>query len=129
MTAAAVARAGAVWTPDRVHRTGEVPDLPSLPYLAVSVDNGFPGNYLRSADHGSRSFRVAVQCVGGTVNECMGAAEKADTAFLDQSLSVAGWDCGPCRTELAATPRRDPDAGGLLYALATYMYTAIQEAP
>jgi hypothetical protein len=129
MTAAAVTRAGAVYQPGRVYRTGEVPDMPPLPYMTVSADGGFPTNYVKAAQHTARQFRLAVQCVGSTVNECMGVAEKADVAFLDQRLTVTGWDCGPCQVELVATPRRDPDAGGLLYALATYIYTATWEAP
>lgn len=124
---AAETRQVAVWLDARVHRAGEVPASPVTPYNVISCDSGMPENYRIIAQHGSRQFRVIVQSVGATVGECAFAIEKADAAFLDHALTVDGFDAAPCRLEIPGSPRRDQDAGGLMYALSTYTFTAVQE--
>lgn len=124
---AAKARQIAAWRTEQVHLAGEVPANPEMPYNSLSCDSGLPGDYLMTADHGSRSFRLAVQSVGTDADECAFAIEKADAAFLDQALTVAGFKVSKARLEIAGSPRRDLDAGGLMVALSTYTFTAIQE--
>ncbi len=125
--AGALAKLEAEWTADRVHKAGEVPANPPTPYCVIAVDTGSPENYRVIASAGTRTVRIVVQNVGDTVNECLFAAEKADAAFQGESFTATGWDIGPGRCETPASPRRDPDGGGLMYALATYTHTAIQE--
>lgn len=121
----AVTRLEAVWSADRVHKAGEVPTEPPTPYCVVSVDTGTPGNYRMLGVNGSRSVRVVVQCVGDDQDECLFAAEKADAAFQSAKFTATGWDIGPGRCETPASPRRDPDGGGLMYALSTYTHPVI----
>lgn len=120
-------RLEAVWLPDRVHLAGEVPAEPPTPYCVLSIDTGAPDNYRLLAREGTRSVRVVVQNVGDDQDECLFAAEKADEAFQGASFTATGWNVGPGRCETPASPRRDPDGGGLIYALSTYTHTAVEE--
>lgn len=123
----AMSRLEAVWAADRVHKAGEVPAEPPTPYCVLSVDTGSPENYRLLALHGSRSVRVVVQCVGDDQDECLFAAEKANLAFQDAAFTATGWSIGPGRCETPASPRRDPDGGGLMYALSTFTHPAVKE--
>lgn len=124
---AAVAALLAAWPSGRVYAVGAVPASPVTPYIVLGVDGGLPGNYSLASEHGSKSYRVAVQLVGKTYGEVAAVAEKADVALLDQRLIVTGFDTTPCRVEIAPKIQRDPDGGAFLYALATYTYTAAKE--
>ena len=121
---AAVAAAVAAWRVEQVHEVGKVPATPQMPYLVMSVSSGSVENYLLSADHGSRSYRIVAQAVGKTASEVAFAVEKVDEAYLDKSLTVAGFDCSPCRPEVSSPVIRDPDGGSLLSATVTYTFTA-----
>jgi hypothetical protein len=107
----------------RVFSAGEVPSSPGLPYAVVSTDAGTPNNYRLSAQHGARRWRVNVQCIGRTYDECARTAERADDAFLDQPLTEVDEAASPCVRDLGTVPERDPDAGGVLYALMSYTFT------
>lgn len=124
---AALAAARAAWnvTPPQTHPAGGVPTSPTTPYNVISVTSGAPGNY-RARFHGSKKHYIVVQSVGKTVDEVAFAVDKADAAFEDKALVVAGFDCteagGEDRT--ASTVIRDPDAGGLLTCTVLYPFTA-----
>lgn len=123
--AAALGAARAAWNVTQVHELGGVPPTPVTPYLAVSVTSGAPGNY-RARFHGSSKHYIVVQAVGKNLSEVAFAVDKADAAFQDKALVVAGFDCtesgGEDRT--ASTVIRDPDAGGLLTCTVLYPFTA-----
>ena len=116
---AAIAAALAAWPTGHTYKTGEVPETPATPYNVVSIDAGTPANYRHASRSTSRTWRIVVQSVGATFNEAAFAVEKADAAFLDKR--VAGGT--PARREITGTVQRDPDGGGLMYALNTYLYT------
>lgn len=122
---AALAAARAAWNATQVHQVGGVPSTPATPYLTVSVTSGAPGNY-RARFHGSEKHYIVVQAVGKNASEVAYAVDKADAAFQDKALVVAGFDCtesgGEDRT--ASTVIRDPDAGGLLTCTVLYPFTA-----
>lgn len=114
----------AVWLTESVHAVGKVPKLPVTPYLVGSVSTGSTENYRLSGDHGSRSYRIALQAIGKTDDEVKFAVDKAEDALLDKSLIVAGFDCTPCQPEVSSQPIRDPDGGVLLSCTLTYTFTA-----
>ena len=122
---AAIAAAAAAWNTTQVHKINEVGSTPVTPYLVLSVTSGAPGNY-RARFHGSSKHYIVVQAVGKNVSEVAFAVDKADVAFQDKALVVAGFDCtesgGEDRT--ASTVIRDPDAGGLLTCTVLYPFTA-----
>jgi hypothetical protein len=125
--AAALAAARAAWnlTPTQVHPAGGVPASPPTPYLVLSVTSGAPGNY-RARSHGSKKHYIVVQAVGKTIDEVAFAVDKADAAFEDKALTVAGFDCTESNGEdrTASTVIRDPDAGGLLTCTVLYPFYA-----
>lgn len=120
---AAVARLRAVWLVERVHKVGRVPANPPTPYIVASVSSGSAENYLLSAQHGSRSYRIVTQAIGATDDELDFAVARADAAFLDHSLVVVDLDCTPCAVETSSTAIRDPDGGALLSKTLTYTFT------
>lgn len=122
---AAVAAAEAAWNTAQVHKLGEVPANPTTPHLIVSVTSGDPGNY-RARFHGSKSHSVVAQAVGRNFDEVAFAVEKADAAFEDEALVVAGFDCTEAGGEdrVSSTVIRDPDGGGLLTCTVLYPFTA-----
>lgn len=122
-TDAAVAAAKAAWPQGRTYRVGEVPPSPVTPYNVVSVDSGLARNYRRASRASSRHHRLSVQSVGATVGETQFAVEKAQTAFLDKRLTLAGHTATPCREETSADVQRDPDGGVMFYALQTFTFT------
>lgn len=99
---------------------GGVPKMQDGPYAVVGTDPGTPNNYLLAGIHGTRTYRITVQCNGDTYNEAAWVAEKADAAFLDQPLEGVTDQNG--QRELTPTIIRDPDGGGLMYGLATYTF-------
>lgn len=108
----------------RVYSAGEVPSSPPMPYSVVSTDAGTPTGYRLSAQHGSRRWRINVQGFGRTYDECARMIERADDAFLDQELVEVDADAAPCVRDITTVPQRDPDGGGVMYALASYTFTA-----
>ena len=121
---AAVERARAVWNPAQVHSIGAVPNLPTLPYLAVAVSGGRGDSRRNDGTHGSSSRWIVVQCVGKDAGEIAFALARADEAFADWALSMADYDTTPAAAELEANPTRDPDGGALLVATQTYSFHA-----
>lgn len=120
--AAAVARMQAAGA-QRVYPLGSVPTDPTLPYAVISTGAGTPGNYRMTAEHGTQLVRVNVQCFGSTYDEAARTAERADDAFLDKALTELDPDATRCVRDVATVPERDPDAGGVLYALMSYTFT------
>lgn len=123
---AAVTKAEGTWTADRVHKAGAVPPTPPTPYMVVAVTSGAPENYRNSGQSGSRKSRIVVQAVGATYDEVAFAVEKADSAFEDKSLTVTGFDCGPCTGDdrVASPVIRDPDAEQFLTCTVIYPFHA-----
>lgn len=124
LNAAAIVRLQTAGPDYRVYAVGGVPSNPPLPYTVVSADAGTPSNYRNSAQSGTRDHRVNIQCFGTTYNECARTAERADEAFLDRVLTEFDVTASPCRRDIGMPPERDPDAGGVLYALMSYTFTA-----
>lgn len=122
VTDAAVSRLTTAGAP-RVYEFGKVPVSPDYPYAVVSAGIGAPMAYNNAAQHGARRHRLNVQGFGRTVNEVVRTLERADTAFLDQALTEVDEDVTPCIQDLATEPARDPDAGGVIYALVSYTFT------
>lgn len=120
---AAVARLGDVGV-TRVYSSGEVPANPTYPYAVVSTDAGTPTGYRMSAEHGARRWRVNVQGFGRRYDEAARMMERADDAFLDQTLTEVDPTASPCIRDITLAPQRDPDGGGVLYALASFIFTA-----
>lgn len=120
----------AAYKPAQIHEQGKVPANPVAPYAIPSVSSGRAGNYRLSAQHGSKAYRVSVQCVGKTKAEISKVVDAAEAAFLDQRIPVDGFDTTPCESELTANVTRDPDGGGLLYCLLTFTFNAFpKETP
>ena len=118
---AVVAKLRATWTTaGRIHNVGEVPGSPATPYLDVAVAGGTPRNYKVGSRHSSKFYRATVRAFGKNVAEVGFAFEKAEAALLDERIA-AGYT--PCRGEVATTPIRDPDGGGLLMIVRTYTFT------
>jgi len=124
---AVLATARTAWNSAQVHAVGEVPATPTTPYEVLSVSSGSAENYRLSAQHGSRTYRIAIQAVGSTATEVDAVVEKAEAAFLDVSLTVAGFDCSRCQPESSSPLIRDPDGGVLLSKTITYTFTAFPE--
>lgn len=122
VTDAAVARMTTAGAP-RVYEFGKVPASPDYPYAVVGAGVGTPMAYNNAAQHGARRYRVNVQGFGRTANEVVRTLERADTALLDQSLTEVSPDATPCIQDLSTEPDRDPDAGGVIYALVSYTFT------
>lgn len=114
----------AAYKPAQIHEQGKVPLSPVTPYAIPSVSSGASGTYRNSGQHSSKSYRIAVQCIGKTKSEIAKVVDATDVAFLDQQVAIAGFDTTPCRAEITANVTRDPDGGGLLYCLLTYTFTA-----
>lgn len=114
----------AAWRPELVFETGDVPTTAPSPHIAMSTSSGSAENYRLSAQHGSRSYRTVVQAFGKTASEVAFAVDKADSAFLDQRLVVAGFDCTPAQVEVASPLLTDPDDNVWLYKTLTYTFTA-----
>ena len=112
------------WNTTQVHAVGDVPGTPVTPYLVASVGSGGSVDYRFTGESGSSGYRVAVQAVGKTTGEVGFAVEKSDAALLDKSLTVAGFDCTPCRAEASSAVIRDPDGGVYLTCTLTYTFTA-----
>lgn len=124
--AAAAARLSVLWPDARVYKPGEVPQLPPTPYVVLSVDSGVPENHDRAGQHGTLRLTLVVQLVAQTLDRMHALVGYADAAWLDHMLVVPGVATTPA-TRQPSTVRRDDDAGGLLYALALYTFTAVQE--
>lgn len=121
---AAVAAAEAAWVAERVHEVGDVPGKPATPYMALAVSSGAGSTYSLLSARGSQAYRLVAQVVGRTAGEVAIGVEKADGAFLDRPLVVAGYDTTPMRSEVASPIIRDPDAGVLLSVTLTYTFHA-----
>lgn len=121
---AAIARLEAAGT-SRVYPAGEVPDRPTYPYAVVSTSD--TPAYNHAGQHSASSWRINVQGFGKTYDECARMVERADAAFLGQVLTEYDPDASPCRRDILNGPERDPDGGGVLGALASYVFTARSE--
>lgn len=121
---AALAALKAAWNPAQVHEVGKVPATPVTPYAVPSVGSGAAGNYSLAAEHGTKSYRIAVQVFGKSVGEVGALVDVVDNTFLDKALSVPGYDTTPSAGEVSSPIIRDPDGGGLLMCLLTYTFTA-----
>jgi hypothetical protein len=119
-------RLKAVWTASRVYPIGGVPGSPATPYAALGVDSPAYTNGNLAAQAGGRRHTIAVQVVGANKAEVDFGAEKVAAAFLEHSLSVAGFDCAPPNPEdvVSSPVIRDPDAGGVLVCTVLYPFTA-----
>lgn len=124
--AAAEARLAAVWVAARVHAIGGVPPTPATPYAAVGVDAPGYTNTNSAGQMGGKRHTIAVQIVGADKGEVDFGIERAEAAFLEHSLSVAGFDCAPPNPEdvVSSPVIRDPDAGGQLVCTVLYPFTA-----
>lgn len=114
----------AVWTADRVHEPGAVPDTPATPYAVVSVPAPGDTNYRNGGRGGSQSSRIVAQVVGANLSEVAFAVDKCDTAYLGQRLPVTGVNVSAARREVQSPVIRDPDTGGLLTCTLTYTFTS-----
>lgn len=119
---AALGMLRAAYKPAQIHEQGKVPADPTTPYAIPSVSSGAAGNYRLSAQHGSKSYRIAVQCIGKTKSEIGKVIDATESAFLDQCVPIEGFDTTPCEGEISANVTRDPDGGGLLYCLLTFTF-------
>ncbi len=129
--AAIVSRLTSSWAAGRVYPLRAVPGEAVTPYLAVSLSSPAPEHASGDGSSRARRYRVAVQAIGRTSNECLRAAEKVYTAFDGHSLTVAGFDVTPPDPEqwVSSNPSDDNDAegGGLLSATVTFPLYAYPE--
>lgn len=105
----------------RVYKFGEVPKSPAAPYCVVSLDTGTPYSTRTDGRSPNTRWLLAVQLFGQSDDAVRDMAEYADEAFKDVVLTEIDGD--PFSTRVLQTAIiRDPDAGGLLYALHTYRF-------
>lgn len=116
----------AAYKPAQVHEQGRVPPRPVTPYAIPSVSSGPTANY-RGGEHGSRGYRLAVQCFGESKGELGRIVDAVESTFLDRQVPIPGFDTTPCQAEVSTPVIRDPDGGGLLYSLLTFTFHAFPE--
>lgn len=123
MDAVATATAGVA----RLYPLNEVPATPTYPYGVYSAVLGRGDVYTLDANHSLRWGRVTVQTFGKTANSALDKADAVVAALLDRTLTVAGYDCGPCVLELDPAIVRDPDTTGVVAATTTFTFVATKE--
>ena len=123
---AAVAALEAVMPADRVHKVGEVPPEPVTGYAVVSVGSPGYSNVRNDASAGGKGYRITVMCVGRNADEVSWVADKAEQAFVNGRLTVAGYAVTPVAAdEVVSGPIiRDPDGGGFLTCTLLYPVNA-----
>lgn len=127
-TDAAVAKIKAVRTPSpRVYEPNKVPASPQTPYAVVYALGDRGDSYTLDSTYGVRFYRVVAQSFGTSEGDAGAYDEYVTAALLDESLSVAGYDCTPCRIEVGSALVRDPDTGGAVGITSTFTFTATKE--
>lgn len=113
----------------RRYPTNSVPPTPTYPYLVYSVAADRAEGYTLDSRHGFRFYRVILQSFGKpSLASALDIDAKATDGLLDQRLTVTGYDCGPCRLEVASAVVRDPDTTGVVGVTTTLTFTATKEA-
>lgn len=111
----------------KVYPIGSVPASPGYPYSVIGVTSEAAENYTLDAHHGTRNYRIWVQSFGKTAESALAYNDAADANLLDQSLTVAGFDCGPIRVQVGAAMTRDPDDEGVVGVTSAYIFTTTKE--
>lgn len=105
----------------RVYKLGAVPASPVYPYAVLGSDTGTPSSTRVGGDSVNMRHLLTLQMFGRTVESVLGLASLADAAFKDVTLTELS-DDPFCFRVLSTAITRDPDTGGVLYALHTYRY-------
>lgn len=102
----------------RAYPIGSVPASPAYPYAVIGCDTGTPTNRRLGGGTDRKPRRVTVQMFGRSDDTVLDLAGKADDAFEDKALTIAG---SPFSMRELQTPiMRDPDTAGVLNILHTY---------
>lgn len=126
---AAIAKMSAGRSPaPRIYKTNAVPASPTFPYSVVSVVGDQAGNYTLDARHSTRDYRITVQSFGRDVDGALAYDTAAIDRLLDESLTVAGFDCGPIRLQVGSAIVRDPDDNGVVGVTSSLLFTTTKEA-
>lgn len=108
----------------RRYPTNGVPPTPTYPYLVYSVAGDRAEAYTLDSRHGFRFYRIILQSFGKTLAAALDIDDKAVGDLLDTRLTVTGYQCGPCRLEVASAVVRDPDTVGVVSVTTTLTFTA-----
>lgn len=127
MTALTTAVATATAAVPRLYALGSVPATPVYPYGVYSATLGRGDAYTLNARHGLRWGRVVFQAFGKSLDSALSISDAVIAALLDESLSVTGYNCGPCVLELDPAITRDPDVSGVIGVTFTFAFTATKE--
>lgn len=112
----------------RRYPTNDVPPSPGDPYLVYSVAGDRAEGYTLDSRHGFRFYRIILQSFSTKLAAALDIDAKATDSLLDRRLAAAGYDCGPCRLEVASAVVRDPDTTGVVGVTTTLTFTATKEA-
>jgi hypothetical protein len=105
----------------RAYKLGAVPSSPVYPYAVLGLDTGTPVSTRVGGDSPDLRYLLTVQMFGKVDDSVRAMATAADVAFKDATLTQLDRD--PFCWRVLSTPiTRDPDTGGVLYALHTYRY-------
>lgn len=127
MLDAAIAAIKAGRTGARVYEINKVPADPTYPYSVVKVVSRRPFGYTLDATHGLRDYEVTVASYGTTDDAVSDYDDAASDRLLDQTLTVAGFDCNPCQW-VTSRKFRDPDDRGVIDAVTVYEFSASKES-
>ena len=113
----------------RRYPTNAVPPTPVYPYLVYSVAGDRAEGYTLDSRHGFRFYRIILQSFDKpSLASALDIDDKAVAGLLDKRLAVTGYDCGPCRLEVASAVVRDPDTTGVVSVTTTLTFTATKES-
>lgn len=100
------------------------------PYLVWSITQDEPTTYTLEARHGTQFHRITWQAFGRTLASARDLDGDVADALLDQRLTAAGYDCGPCSTErggILGRVARDPDDSGVVGITSSLTFAATKE--
>ena len=112
----------------RRYPTNAVPPTPTYPYQVYSVAGDRAVAYTLDSRHGFRFYRIILQSFGKTLQSALSLDQLAVDGLLDRRLAVTGYQCGPCRLEVASAVVRDPDTTGVVGVTTTLTFTATKES-
>lgn len=107
----------------RVYAAGKVPTNPGSAYAVASINSGDRASTRLDGRSPGMTYRVTVQLFSQSTEGVLDLAKRADDALYDQRLTEFVGEPF-CWREISTPPTRDPDAGGLMYALHTYSFRA-----
>lgn len=112
--------------PNTTTYDGIVPNLPTLPYVALYADQGAAESSDLAESNDWRTWRFQTTCVAETARQARALADRVETALLGVSPAVAGRSCGRIVKDDSQPLVRDDDTSSpYLYAVDRWSFVSV----